>query len=122
MFRASEDARAAHRPFTVGFSTPKEGAVLAVDNMVLHVSGRRTDLALQFINFMLEGENSATLSNAIGAGNPNADALRLIAPEIARNPDIFPDTERLKRLEMIRDFDPRERRILSRMWTEIKVR
>lgn len=122
MFRAREDARAAHRPFSIAFFTPREGAVLAVDNMVLHRSGRRTDLAHQFINFMLEGENSSSLSNAIGAGNPNADAMRLITPEIAHNPDIFPDSERLKRLEMIRDFEPRERRVLGRMWTEIKVK
>ncbi|MGZ5079271.1 MAG: ABC transporter substrate-binding protein [Usitatibacter sp.] len=122
MFRAREDARAAHRPFAIAFFTPREGAVLAVDNMVLHRSGRRTELAHQFIDFMLEGENSASLSNLIGAGNPNADAARLIRPEIAGNPDIFPDAERLKRLEMIRDFDARERRLLSRMWTEIKVK
>jgi spermidine/putrescine transport system substrate-binding protein len=122
MFRAREDARAARRPFTIGFSTPKEGAVLAVDNMVLHRSGRHTELAHRFIDFMLEGENSAGLSNLIGAGNPNADAQRLIRPEIAGNPNIFPDAERMRRLEMIRDFDARERRTLSRMWTEIKVK
>jgi spermidine/putrescine transport system substrate-binding protein len=122
MFRAREDARAARRPFSIGMFTPKEGAVLAVDNMVLHRSGRRADLAHRFINFMLEGENSASLSNLIGAGNPNSDAARLINPEIARDPDIFPDAERLKRLEMIRDFQFRERRALSRMWTEIKVK
>jgi hypothetical protein len=28
----------------------------------------------------------------------------------------------LRRLEMLRDLDPKTRRILSRMWTEIKVR
>jgi hypothetical protein len=30
--------------------------------------------------------------------------------------------EDLQRLEMLRDFDPKTRRVLSRMWTEIKVR
>lgn len=122
MFRAREDARAAGRPFSIGFFTPQEGAVLAVDNMVLHQSGRQTALAHRFIDFMLEGENSASLSNMIGAGTPNKEAMRLIHPEIARDPNIFPDAERLRRLEMIRDFDARERRILGRMWTEIKVK
>ena len=49
---------------------PKEGAVLAVDNMVIHKSAPRPDLALHFINFMLEGQNSAELTNLIGSGNP----------------------------------------------------
>jgi spermidine/putrescine transport system substrate-binding protein len=49
---------------------PKEGAVLAVDNMVIHKSAPRPDLALQFMNFMLEGKNSAELTNLIGSAIP----------------------------------------------------
>ncbi|MBL8492458.1 MAG: spermidine/putrescine ABC transporter substrate-binding protein [Rhodocyclaceae bacterium] len=122
MFRAREDARAAGRPFAIGFTTPKEGAVLAVDSFVLHASGRRPDLAHRFIDFMLEGENAADVSNLIGAGNPNAAAMARIAPAIAADPAIFPTPADLQRLEMLRDFDPKMRRALSRMWTEIKVR
>ena len=122
MFRAQQDAAAAKRPFQIGFATPKEGAVLAVDNFVLHKTGRRPDLAHQFIDFMLEGENAADVSNLIGAGNPNAAATAHIRPEIAANPGIFPPPAELQRLEMLRDFDPKLRRSLSRMWTEIKVR
>ena len=122
MFRAREDARAAGRPFTIGFATPKEGAVLAVDSFVLHRSGQRPDLAHRFIDFMLEGGNAADVSNLIGAGNPNAAAMPHIKPEIAAEPAIFPPAPTMGRLEMLRDFDPKLRRALSRMWTEIKVR
>jgi spermidine/putrescine transport system substrate-binding protein len=122
MFRAREDAKAAGRPFTIGFATPKEGAVLAVDSWVVHKSGRRPDLAHRFIDFMLEGENAADVSNLIGAGNTNAAAMAHIVPAIAGEPAIFPPAATLGRLEMLRDFDPKLRRTLSRMWTEIKVR
>ncbi|HET7775188.1 MAG TPA: spermidine/putrescine ABC transporter substrate-binding protein [Azospira sp.] len=122
MWRAQQDARAAGRPFGIGFATPKEGAVLAVDNFVLHRSGRRPDLAHRFIDFMLEGENAADVSNLIGAGNPNAAAMVHLRPEVAGNPGIFPPPAELARLEMLRDFDPTLRRTLSRMWTEIKVK
>ncbi len=122
MFRAQQDALAAKRPFSIGFTTPKEGAVLAVDSFVLHRSGRRPDLAHAFIDFMLEGRNAADVSNLIGAGNPNAAAMAHITPEIAANPGIFPSPTDRQRLEMLRDFDPKLRRSLSRMWTEIKVR
>ncbi|MFI4981066.1 MAG: PotD/PotF family extracellular solute-binding protein, partial [Nevskiales bacterium] len=122
MWRAQQDALAAHRPFKIGFATPKEGAVLAVDNFVLHNSGRRPDLAHQFIDFMLDGANAADVSNLIGAGNPNAAAMAHIEAAIANNPSIFPPPAALARLEMLRDFDPQLRRALARMWTEIKVR
>ncbi len=122
MYRAQQDALEAKRPFTIDFRMPKEGAVLAVDSFVLHKSGGRPDLAHQFIDFMLEGANAADVSNLIGAGNPNAAATPFILPEIADNPGIFPLPDELSRLEMLRDFDPKTRRSLSRMWTEIKVR
>jgi spermidine/putrescine transport system substrate-binding protein len=122
MFRAREDARAAGRPFTIGFAVPREGAVLAVDSYVLHKSGRRPDLAHRFIDFMLEGENAADVANAIGAGSANAAATAHIRPEIAGEPAIFPPADVMARLEMLRDFDPKMRRTLSRLWTEIKVR
>lgn len=122
MFRAREDARAAHRPFAIGFAIPREGAVLAVDSFVIHRSGQRPDLAHRFIDFMLEGENAADVSNLIGAGNTNAAATPYIRAAIAAEPALLPPPHALSTLEMLRDFDPKTRRALSRMWTEIKVR
>ena len=122
MFRAREDARAAHRPFSIGFETPKEGAIFAVDGFVLHRSGKRPDLAHRFIDFMLEGANAADVSNLIGAGNPNAAAMAYVNPGIAGDRAIFPTPADLAHLETVRDFDPALRRTLSRLWTEIKVR
>lgn len=122
MFRAREDAKDAKRPFRIGFSIPKEGAVLAVDSFVIHKSSPRPDLAHRFIDFMLNGENAADVSNLIGAGNPNAAAMPFIHPELASERAIFPSAEDMQRLEMLRDLEPLQRRLMSRLWTEIKVR
>ena len=54
--------------------------------------------------------------------NPNADALQYIEAAIRQNTSVFPDGAMLRRLEMLSDLDRRQRRVLSRMWTEIKVR
>ena len=122
MFQARADAAKAGRPFHIGYAIPKEGAVLALDSMVLHKTGRRPDLALRFMDFMLAGENSAELTNLIGSGNPNRAALAYIRPEIADNRAVFPDAATLNRLEMMRDLDRKNRRVLNRIWTEIKLR
>lgn len=122
MFQAQLDAKNAGRPFTIAYATPREGAVLALDSMVLHKTGPRPDLAHRFINFMLEGRNSAELTNLIGSGNPNRDALRYIDPATATNKAVFPTPDIQRRLEMLKDLDRNQRRVLSRMWTEIKVR
>jgi len=121
-FTAQQDARRAGRKFSIAYATPKEGAVFALDNLVMHKSGKRPDLALQFIDFWLEGRASAEITNAIGAGNPNQAAMAFVEPAIAANAAIFPDAEHFKRLEMLRDYDRRTRRVLNRLWVEIKVR
>lgn len=122
MFRAREDAKAAKRPFAIEFSIPREGAVLAVDSFVIHKASRRPDLAHRFIDFMLAGENAADVSNLIGAGNPNQAALPHIRPEVAGERAIFPSAGDRQKLEMLQDLEPAQRRLLSRLWTEIKVR
>ena len=122
MFQANADAEAAKRPFRIGSSTPKEGAVIAVDNMVLHKTGPRPDLAYQFINFMLDPKNGAGLSNMIGSGNVNAKSMQYIDDAVKGNRAVFPPPEELKKLQELRDFGKKERRLMNRLWTEIKVR
>jgi spermidine/putrescine transport system substrate-binding protein len=122
IFQADLDAQKAKRGFRILASIPKEGAVLALDSMVLHKSGPRPDLAHRFIDFMLEGKNSSELTNLIGSGNPNLAARQYIRPEILRNPAVFPGKVQQVRLEMLHDLDRYQRRVLSRIWTEIKLR
>jgi len=89
--------------------------------MVIHKSAPRPDLALRFINFMLEGRNSAELTNLIGSGNPNADALKYIKPELTKLPAVFPPKELQAKLEQLKDVTVTQRRLRSKLWTEIKA-
>jgi spermidine/putrescine transport system substrate-binding protein len=122
IYQADLGAQEAKQPFRIKHAMPKEGAVLALDAMVIHKAAPRADLAHQFINFMLEGQNSADLTNMIGSGNPNAAAMQYIKPEIKAMSAIFPDQATAKKLEMLKDLNSKERRLMSRIWTEIKAR
>ena len=121
IFQANLDAQAAGRKFQILQGMPKEGAVLAVDSMVVHKDAPRPDLAAKFINFMLDGKNSAELTNLIGSGNPNMDAAKYIKPEFKAYPAIFPPKDVQAKLEQLQDLTPAQRRLRSRMWTEIKA-
>jgi len=122
MFQADQDARAAGRPFTIASSLPKEGAVLAVDNMVIHKSAPHLDLAYQLIDFLIDKQSTAELSNLTGSGSINALSLEYIDQNIKDNKAVFPDAETFKRLQMLKDYSRKERRLANRLWTEIKVR
>jgi len=120
IFQADKGAQEAKQKFRIKHSLPKEGAVLALDVMVIAKGAPRPDLAHQFINFMLDGRNSADLTNMIGSGNPNKDAMQYIKAEIKGNKAVFPDAAVAKSLEQLRDMTPKERQLLNRIWTEIK--
>ena len=122
MFQAAADAAKAKRPFTIASSTPKEGAVLAVDSMVMHKTGPRPDLAYQFVNFMLDPKNGAELSNMIGSGNVNAKSMAYVDQAVKDNRAVFPPPDEFAKLQQLTDFGRKERRLLNRLWTEIKVR
>jgi spermidine/putrescine transport system substrate-binding protein len=121
IFQANLDAQAAGRKFKVLQGLPKEGAVLALDNMVIHKGAPRPDLAHKFMNFMLEGRNSADLTNLIGSGNPNTAAVQYIKPELLKNPVIFPDKAVRAKLEQLQDLTGAQRRLRNKLWTGIKA-
>ncbi len=121
IFQANDAAQKAGGGVRIALSVPREGAVLALDSMVIHKDAPRPDLALRFINFMLEGQSGAELANMTGSGTPNMAALPYVKPEIADNPGIFPPKETLARLEQLKDLDRGQRRLLNRLWTEIKL-
>ena len=122
MVQARNDALEAKRDFTVNFILPKEGAVLALDNMVIPKAAKNKKLALQYIDFLMDGKNAAGLSNDVGAGNPNAAALPFINPELKELTAIFPDQKVLATLETLEATSAKVRRLKNRLWTEIKVK
>src|SRR5439155_4520337 len=120
IFQADQDARAAGRQFGILHGIPKEGTTIGVDNMVIHKAAPRPDLAHLFINFMLEGHNAAELTNFIGAGNLNRDAMKYVKSELASDRAIFPSADMRPRLEQLGDLTPTQRRLRNRLWTRIK--
>lgn len=122
IYTADVGAREAKKAFRIRHAMPKEGAVLALDAMVIAKAAPRPDLAHKFINFMLEDQNSADLTNMLGSGNPNRAAMDFIKPEIKAMSAVFPDEETTKKLEMLRPMNPEERRLQSQIWTEIRAK
>ncbi|WP_234412928.1 hypothetical protein [Microvirgula aerodenitrificans] len=88
--------------------------------MAILKSARRPDLALQFMNFMLEGRNAAQLTNLNGATNPVSTATAFFRPDLKANPVINPAPATVRQWTVLRELEPKERRYLTRLWTRVK--
>jgi spermidine/putrescine transport system substrate-binding protein len=115
------DAKAAKRPFGIGYTLQKEGNTLSLDSMMIMRSAQRPDLAHRFINFMLEGRNSSELTNMLGSGNPNRAAAPFVRTEIKKIPAIFPSPAARQKLVQLAPLEGRELRELNRLWTQVKT-
>lgn len=82
---------------------PREGAAVWVDNMAVPINAEHPCTAHAFMNFLLEAENGALLSNWNQHASPNRAAEELMPPEILENEAIYPPVEIWERLEFIGD-------------------
>jgi spermidine/putrescine transport system substrate-binding protein len=72
------------------------------------------------MNYILEPEVGAALTNYIYYGSPNAAAEEFILPEILENPLINPPADVLAKLPFQKDLGEEELKYADR-WTEVKT-
>jgi len=90
------------------FVVPREGTVLNSDCLCIPTGAPRPDNAHQFINFVLDGQNGAEISQTIRYPTPNAAALALMPASYRDSPVIFPPAEVMAKCEYAR-FEGLER-------------
>ena len=101
---------------------PKEGTTVGVESMAIPKDAPHPELAEKFINFILEPEVGAKVSNFIRYATPNKAALDqgLINAEDLQNPGIYPPAEIFARLQYVFDVGTATP-LYDRAWTEVKV-
>lgn len=118
--QARERARIAARGQQVGYSIPREGAVMWFDVAAIPADAPHPDNAHAFIDFLMEAEVAAANSNAIHFPNGNRAAQALIAPELA-NARIFPTGDLAVRLIPERSRSEAYVRERTRVWTRFRT-
>jgi spermidine/putrescine transport system substrate-binding protein len=70
---------------SVTFVVPREGAFLAIDDLVITKDSKNVDLAYAYINFLHDPANAAANSDFITYVCPNKDAYPLMSKELRRS-------------------------------------
>jgi spermidine/putrescine transport system substrate-binding protein len=88
----------------VGFFYPEEGTILAMDLMAIPTGAPNKELALKFINFLLEPDVAAENMAHTYFFIPNTAALPFVPENLQGNPILFPPEEVLERTELTHDL------------------
>lgn len=102
-----------------GYIIPEEGGMVWQDNICVPATSTKKATAEHFMNYLLEAENSAAITNYTYYASPNAAAKEHILPEILEDPGIFPPQEVLAKLEWAESLGETIF-VYDRIWTEIK--
>ncbi|MDZ7639779.1 MAG: spermidine/putrescine ABC transporter substrate-binding protein [Bryobacterales bacterium] len=103
------------------FYYPREGYLRYCDCAAILKESARSELAHEFLNYLLRPEVAA--ANAVAAlTTPANGTARTRLPEtMRRSPVVFPDAETESRGEWVTPLPPQAQRLRDRLWTEIKA-
>jgi spermidine/putrescine transport system substrate-binding protein len=103
----------------IRYIIPEEGAVLWTDNICIPANAPHKELAEKFINYILQPEVGAQLSNFTHYSTPNLAALPLINETDRYNPSLYPSAEIRNRLYFAVDLGPEVTRLYDEAWEDI---
>jgi putrescine transport system substrate-binding protein len=121
VIQAASRAREANRGVAVGYVAPKEGAQLWFDLMAIPADAPNPDAAHAFINFLLQPDVMANITNHTGYPNGIPASRPLVAAEVAANPAVFPGDELRARFFTIGPVPQAAERARSRVWARFKA-
>ncbi len=117
---AAARAVEAGQPFEVLYRIPREGTLIWFDTMAIAVDAPHPQAARAFIDFMLQPEAIAELTNALFFANANRAATPLLDEAVSGDPDIYPPAEVRQRLFPEQVLSLREQRQRTRLWTSFR--
>ncbi|AUF94348.1 polyamine ABC transporter substrate-binding protein [Pseudomonas shirazensis] len=104
----------------LAYTIPKEGAGTFYDMVAIPKDASNLDAAYQFMNYLLQPEVMAEITNAVRFPNGNKAATALVDKDITSDPAIYPSDAVKKQLYAISDLDAGTLRLITRSWTKIK--
>src|SRR5262249_16828599 len=116
VIQASARAEEAKRGVNVAYVAPKEGAQLRFDMMAIPADAAHKDAALAFINFVLQPEVMAGITNTVRYANAVPASRPMIRPALLADTNIFPSPQQMATFFTVGPVPEAATRQRGRMW------
>lgn len=103
----------------VAYVIPKEGALIWFDMLAIPADAPNPDAAHAYINFVLDPEIMAGITNYVYYPNAVPASKAFIDPEVLEDPTIYPPADLQAKLFASAVRDPRIERTVTRLWTRV---
>jgi spermidine/putrescine transport system substrate-binding protein len=103
----------------IRYLIPDEGSIIWTDSMCIPAGSPNKELAESFINYILDAQVGATLSNYTRYSSPNTAALPYVSEADRNNPALYPQADLRQRLFYITDVGPEATQLYDQAWSEV---
>jgi spermidine/putrescine transport system substrate-binding protein len=105
---------------TVAYGYPKEGYTLWMDSMMLLKDAQNVEEAYKFMEFILQPENAAMVSNFARYGNGVSGSEAFMDPEMATAPEVVIPEEHKANGVFPPTCNAKSREYMTAIWTELQ--
>ena len=105
----------------IAYTIPKEGGNLWFDVLAIPKDASNVKEAHAFINYLLQPEVIAQVSDQVGYANPNPGADKLMEESIRTDAAVYPPQAVLERTFVNFELPPKVQRLMTRSWTKVKT-
>ncbi|MCG6573106.1 polyamine ABC transporter substrate-binding protein [Pseudomonas sp. AF32] len=120
IFQARERASEAGKGVEIAYVIPKEGGNLWFDMLAIPRDATNVKQAHAFINYLLEPEVIAKVSDYVGYANPNPKAGELMNQDVRTDEAVYPPQAIVDKLYVNSELPPKIQRLMTRSWTKVK--
>lgn len=121
VLQSRDRAHEANKGIDVKYFVPKEGTILWFDMLAVPKDAPHSDSAYAFLNYVMQPEVMAAISNFKRFANANAASLPLIDKAVTGDPIIYPTPDDRKRLSVQLADSSDQTRAITRVWQRFKT-
>lgn len=118
--QAAARAEEAGTGLEIAYIIPKEGAIRWIDVMAIPSDARNKEAAHAFIDYLLEPEVIAAVTNYVAYANPNLASKAFVEAGILEDEGIYPPDEVMAKLVDPQKLPDAAQQSRVRAWTRIK--
>ncbi|RON54487.1 polyamine ABC transporter substrate-binding protein [Pseudomonas frederiksbergensis] len=118
---AQARAKEAGLKTNLSYFVPKEGSLIWFDDLYIPKDSTHTANAHKFIEFLLQPQNMADVTNLIHYANSNSAATALVDADVLATAAIYPDDATRQRLFTQKTHDAQGMRAMTRVWNNVKT-
>jgi putrescine transport system substrate-binding protein len=119
--QANKRAREAKNGIELAYFIPEEGSLIGFDLLAIPKDAPHLANAYLLINYLMNPQVAANISNAIAFANANLAATPLLDASIAADTTIYPTQQERQRLFAQAEVSSEQSRTITRIWQRFKT-